>query len=262
MNHPDPGASQNGMRKIGIATLAATFIWLGASATGAGGSGDPGPAPEAERAAEATEETGAACLDRAVDAIQGRYERIRDFSARFEQTARPAHIGAGATEPMTSRGRVVVSKPARMRWSYEEPEPSLVVSDGETLWIYDPSFGEAQRLPVGEGVLSGAAVQFLLGEGKMRRDFEIALLECAPDRVGLELVPREPASYEKLRVVANPESGDVGRTEVHDLLGNITAVVFSEVQFDRDPPAETFRFDPPEGVSVIDLTAPGEAAGP
>jgi outer membrane lipoprotein carrier protein len=150
-----------------------------------------------------------------------------------------------------------VAKPARMRWSYESPEPSLVVSDGETLWIYDPGFREAQRLPVEQGFLSGAAVQFLLGQGDMRREFAISQIgACAPDRLQLELVPREPASYEKLRVVANPRTGDLAETEVHDLLGNVTAVAFSELEFNRDPAAATFRFDPPEGVTVVDLSQP------
>jgi len=200
------------------------------------------------------------CLERAVDAIQSRYESVRDFSARFEQTTRPAQLGAAAQSPVTSRGHVVVAKPARMRWSYETPEPSLVVSDGETLWIYDPGFREAQRLPVDQGFLSGAAVQFLLGQGDMRREFTISRVgACAPDRVQLELIPREPASYEKLRVVANPRTGDLAETEIHDLLGNVTVVAFSDLEFNRDPVAATFRFDPPEGVTVVDLSRPDAA---
>jgi outer membrane lipoprotein carrier protein len=143
-----------------------------------------------------------------------------------------------------------------MRWEYQEPEPSLVVSDGKTLWIYDPVFQEAQRLPVGQGFLSGAAIQFLLGEGEMRKSFEIGLVDCTPDTVELELVPREAASYEKLRVVANRATGDLTRTQVHDLLGNVTRVAFSEVLVNQSPPPETFRFEPPKGVQVIDLRAP------
>jgi len=61
-------------------------------------------------------------------------------------------------EETLTRGRVVFAKPGRMRWVYESPEPSLVVSDGETLWIYDPAAREAQRLPVTQGYLTGAAL--------------------------------------------------------------------------------------------------------
>lgn len=227
-----------GLRRSGAIGLLAGLVALAAPAADAG---EP------------------ACLGPTVDAIQARYESVRDFSARFEQTTRPAQLGGAGGEAVTSRGQVVVAKPARMRWTYESPEPSLVVSDGKTLWIYDPAFREAQRLPVDQGFLSGAAVQFLLGRGDMRREFAISLVgDCGADRVELELLPREPASYEKLRVVASPKTGDLAQTAVHDLLGNVTVVSFSDLAFNRDPPASTFRFEPPEGVTVVDLAgAPG-----
>jgi outer membrane lipoprotein-sorting protein len=33
-------------------------------------------------------------------------------------------------------------------------------------------------------------------------------------------------------------------------------VDFSELEVNLDPPAEVFRFDPPEGVRIIDLAPP------
>jgi outer membrane lipoprotein carrier protein len=211
------------------------------------------PAEEAPKAAD----PGDGCRDRAVAAVQRRYEGIRDLRARFAQKTRAVSIGSRAAEPTQSKGTVVVAKPSRMRWSYETPEPSLVVSDGETLWIYDPGFGEVQKLPAGGAALSGAALQFLLGRGDLRREFSIRLVSCEADAVELELTPREPASYEKLFIVVDPATGNVSRTRVDDLVGNSTLVEFSDLQVNLDPPAETFRFDPPAGVRVIELPAPG-----
>ncbi len=88
------------------------------------------------------------CRDAAVAALQQRYESARDFRADIVQTTRSVALGADSSEQMTSKGTVVFAKPGKMRWSYEEPEPSLVVSDGETLWIYDLVFREAEKLPV------------------------------------------------------------------------------------------------------------------
>lgn len=207
-------------------------------------------APGESRTGEAAE---AGCLDRTVDALQARYEGVRSVRARFVQTVRAAHTGGVAPEPVVSAGRMVVEKPARMRWSYEEPEESLVVSDGESLWMYDPAFGEAQRLPVGEGFLSGAAVSFLLGEGDLRRDFEISLVSCEEGSAELELVPREPATYERLHVVADPRDGTLSHTRVSDLLGNVTDVALSEIETNVATEPGTFRFEAPEGVSVIEL---------
>jgi outer membrane lipoprotein carrier protein len=140
-----------------------------------------------------------------------------------------------------------------MRWDYQEPEESLVVSDGEILWLYDPAFGEAQRLPMAGAFLSGAAIQFLLGEGDMLREFRVTELSCGEASVELELVPREPASYEKLRIVADPAGGDISRTVVVDLIGNVTEIDFTDLKVDQKLPDDFFRFVPPEGVKVVDL---------
>ncbi len=142
----------------------------------------------------------------------------------------------------------------RMRWSYEAPEPSLLVTDGATLWLYDPGQREVQRLALGDSpYLAGAAIQFLLGEGDIRRDFEVSAESCQADGRRLELLPREPASYEKLRIRVDPDSGEIDETTVIDLFGNATTVTFEDLQANLDPPASLFRFDPPPGVRVLDL---------
>jgi outer membrane lipoprotein carrier protein len=197
-----------------------------------------------------------ACVAAAVAAVQQRYEAISDLSARFEQRSRSVALGGGAAAETVSRGTVVFAKPGKMRWSYEEPEPSLVVSDGETLWLYDPTRAEVQRLSVSAGFVSGAAIQFLLGQGDMRRDFEVSALRCGPDAAELELVPRADATYEKLQILADLPSGQLRRTTVFDLLGNVTEVGFGDVRTNQSPGDDAFRFDPPEGVEVIEFDVP------
>ena len=197
------------------------------------------------------------CADAAVARVQRRYEGMRDLRARFEQTSLAVALGsAGAPAATASRGRVWFAKPGRMRWSYEAPEPSLVVSDGETLWVYDPTRAEAHRMPVDEGFLSGTAIQFLLGQGDLRVAFHVEARRCDPGAWELELRPRQPATYERLRLRIDAASGDVLETGIVDLLGNETRVAFSEIEVDAGAGPELFRFDAPEGVRVIDLGAP------
>ena len=214
-------------------------------------------AAPASAGGEAPVAAGGDCADRVAAALQRRYESVRDLSARFDQTTRSASLGGPGSET-SSRGRLVFAKPGRMRWSYEEPEPSLVVSDGSRLWIYDPGHREVQQLSVTDAYLSGAAVSFLFGQGKILRDFEIRALACGDLEATLELVPRQPATYEKLRARIDPRSGELVATTVFDLLGNATTVALHETRVNQDPAAELFRFEVPEGVHVIDLdAAPG-----
>ena len=196
-----------------------------------------------------------ACTRGAVDAVQKRYEAVVDLHAEFEQTSRSRLLG-GAASQTRSAGEVVFAKPGKMRWSYTEPEPSLVVSDGNWLWIYDPGAGEAQKLPVTDGAMSGAAVQFLLGEGEIELVFRVVRDACSETSANLTLWPREPASYEKLRIETDPRSGDLLATEITDLLGNVTRITFREIRTNQGAAPALFTFTPPEGVETIELAPP------
>ena len=208
------------------------------------------------QARPAAEETGAKhdCTDELATRVQQRYEAVKDLSARFEQTTRVASLhGSAHDAPSESSGEVVFQKPGKMRWSYEKPNPSLVVSDGEVAWFYDPASREAQRLRAGETLLTGGAMQFLLGRGDLRRSFLVQAKSCEGTSVALGLTPKEPASYEKLEIVVDRESGEVEESTVSDLVGNVTRVAFHNVRTNQGVAASLFQFTPPEGVRVIEL---------
>jgi outer membrane lipoprotein carrier protein len=194
--------------------------------------------------------------------VQARYEAIRDLEADFEQQTQSAIFGGEAlSEADPKTGRVVFAKPGRMRWTYVAPEPSVVVSNGRDLWIHDVEGGTATRLAVTQGYLTGAALQFLLGDGNILESFRVEALACEPTRVTLDLVPLNEASYERLGLVANPETGDIESSSVVDLFGNRTEIRFRRVQVNLEPPVETFEFEVPEGVEVIDYAAGGGEPG-
>jgi outer membrane lipoprotein carrier protein len=216
-------------------------IVLAAACAGAGAAAQPAPP--------------ASCGPEAAARVQARYDGIRSLRARFTQTTESVAFGGGDAAPAAApaSGRVEFAKPGRMRFEYETPEPSLVVSDGKTLWIYDPVAKEVQVLAVEGDFLSAAAIQFLLGEGRLTESFEVTATSCAPKRAELALRPRAEASYEQLDLVVDPTSGWIRETTVRDLLGNRTRVVFEDVEAGGEPDAARFRFEPPEGVRVLTL---------
>ena len=233
-----------------IAVVLAAAALAGARAAAQPAPGEPPPRPAPTQPAPGSPSCGPEVAAR----IQARYDGIRSLRARFEQTTQSVAFGGDsgpASEP--ARGRVEFAKPGRMRFEYETPEPSLVVSDGKTLWIYDPVAKEVQVLAVEGDFLSAAAIQFLLGEGRLQESFEVTAKSCAPERAELELRPRAEASYERIDLVADPKSGWIRETTVRDLLGNRTRVVFEDVEAGGEPDAARFRFEPPEGVRVLTL---------
>jgi len=198
------------------------------------------------------------CASAVAGKVQSHYEAISDWSASFRQTREAVSFGMGGAaraEPARA-GTVVLAKPGKMRWSYVSPEPSLFVTDGQVVWMYDPLLGEAQRLLDAGGLLSGAAVRFLMGQGDLADSFTITAVDCAASPVRLDLLPKKAASYERLALDVDSGTGRVAASTVTDLFGNRTTVAFSSVQMNTGPDPALFTFEPPEGVAVIDLEAP------
>ncbi len=198
------------------------------------------------------------CARELAAVVQARYDVVRNFKASFRQRTRSVALGGQSLgDDAPSEGTVVFSKPGRMRWRYTRPAPSEVISNGTTLWIVDPVAKEAQRLPVTEGYLTGAALEFLLGDGKLLETFDVTAVDCAANEqalVELVLDPKTDASYERLRLWANSTSGDIARTSLVDLFGNETEISFSKVVVNVPNEVGTFDYVPGPGVSVIDLT--------
>ena len=194
---------------------------------------------------------------RVAQAVQSHYESIQTLGASFEQRTESVVMGMSALSDLAdaevSRGRVLLGKPGLMRWTYTEPQPSLVVSDGRTLWVYDALARQVTRVPVGQQVLAGAALQFLLGEGSLLETFQIEASSCTPSSVVLDLQPIAPASYERLGLVADPKSGVIFETSIVDLFGNRTRIRFSDLITNQPIAPEQFEFVVPNGVEVNDL---------
>ncbi len=221
--------------------------------------------PAGTAAPESPEDLAGSCARQLASTIQSHYDAVADFSASFRQQTRSVTLGntsLGADAP--SSGTVQFAKPGKMRWRYELPTPSQVISNGTILWIYDSTTREAQRLPVTEGYLTGAALEFLLGDGKILDEFNVGAASCVPDdqdALELRLLPKKPSSFESLGLRAKRESGEILGTSLVDLFGNETSISFSDVRTNVHPSASTFEFEVPDGVRVIDLISAGQTSG-
>jgi len=220
--------------------LAFVLAWSAALPAAAGGA-VASPAPEPTAAGD--------CSAAVAARVQARYDGVQDLAAHFRQRT----LSPALSQTQVATGTVVFAKPGKMRWTYETPEPSIVVSDGHTLWMVDPEFKEVQVLPVGEGFLSGTAIDFLLGEGRIDEAFVVSARGCAEPIVDLHLVPREEATYAYLELRVDARSGDLRGTALEDLLGNHTEVWLDDVRTNQAPSPDAFVYVPSEEERVLRL---------
>lgn len=192
-----------------------------------------------------------------VEKVQRRYDGATDFRARFTQTLTSAAMG----RKTNSAGAVMFKKPGRMRWDYEKPERASYISDGNTLWLYEPDDQQAFKQSLSASQLP-AALAFLTGKGKLANEFDITLVDkspyAAPGEYVLSLSPKiaEP-QVKGLLFVVDPKAFDVRESVITDSQGNVNDLTFADIKTNTKIPDSDFKWSPPSGVRVIDTNKLG-----
>lgn len=190
-------------------------------------------------------------IDELIDALQVKYDSVRNFSAAFEQT----YAGGVLRTTLVERGTVMIKKPGKMRWRYTSPEEKLFVSDGASLYSYLPIDRQVivGAVPSGDSVSTPAL--FLAGRGDLSHDFSAAYddaAEAPPGAWAVELTPaRSDVDYTRLTLVVDRESLSVTQVRATDFQGAVSTFTFSDLKENQEMPDDLFAFTIPPGVEVI-----------
>jgi outer membrane lipoprotein-sorting protein len=194
--------------------------------------------------------------DEIVRKLQARYDTTKAFRADFRQETIVRAVG----QSEEALGTVAFKKPGKMRWDYRTPQAQLIVSDGKTLWIYQPADRQALKAPFKAAFVSTTPISFLTGVGKIGDDFtaEPDARGCADDRVYVRLVPKGTPDVGALALGVTRATFDIVEARVIDPIGNMTTLTFSNVERNVAIPDDEFHFELPPGVDVVG--APGAGA--
>ena len=182
-------------------------------------------------------------------ALQARYQGVKDFSADFVQTYRGGVLRTQTRE----RGTVTVKKPGRMRWVYTSPEKKEFVSDGVKVYSYIPQDKQVMVTSVPADDQATTPALFLAGKGDVARDFTAAYVDSTiPGAVALKLTPRksEP-EYEYLVVTLDPQTLQIRALTTRDRQGGESTLTFTNLKENRGLTDKEFAFRIPRGVNVV-----------
>jgi outer membrane lipoprotein carrier protein len=182
--------------------------------------------------------------------VQGYYEKTKDLEASFVQT----YTYSAAGRSQTSRGTLRVKKPGKLRWDYVDPAKKTIVVNGSRLVQYEPEENQAYVDEHFDASAMSAAVTFLLGKGKLEREFDLSLSPKAGGR--LVLTPRKADARVEQIVLTISESGEVTDTRVVDGSGNVNEIAFQNLRRNVGLKDDVFVLDLPKDVHRV--KAPGQ----
>lgn len=168
----------------------------------------------------------------------------RDLRADFRQELVSGSLGAAVAE----RGRLVLSRPGRMRWDYRSPERKVALVEGDRTLLY---LAEDRQAYEGSLADTGGLLPVLLAG--TRPLAELFRAERVPgDGMLLRLVPRgSEESFEQVTLRLRPGDFAIERAEVVDRTGNRVVYSFSKLERNRGVDASVFRFTPPPGTDIV-----------
>lgn len=178
----------------------------------------------------------------AAEDLQQLLEPINSLQAGFTQVERGED--GEVIADLSQKGHMKMSRPGRMRWTVEGEFGQQVITNGETLWLYDPDLEQVTVQSVGEDTLA----LLLVGDfQQLSGAYDITRGEAADSFI---LKPREPSdTYQQVTFAFDnrlPKS-----IAVLNNLGEQTVIEFQRMELNPSLDPAQFNFQTPEGVEEI-----------
>ena len=153
-----------------------------------------------------------------------------------------------------SAGRVLMQRPGRFRWDYQQPHARAIVADGQKLWLYEADLEQVIIRQLEDGIGDTPAA-LLTGRQDVLERFTISKSWQADGIQWVALAPKAAAAdFAAVRLAF--DGPKLVSLELDDRLGQRTRLDFSRVELNPRLDDRSFRFDIPPGADVIDDSAP------
>ncbi len=150
----------------------------------------------------------------------------------------------------TSTGMLYLQQPGKFHWAYKSPYEQQIISDGESLWIYDVDLEQITIRAIDENMEQTPA-GIILGKTDIHRFFMQKKLGDIEGYTWIELKPRDDETqYNYIKLGFNEQS--LGMMIIDDNLGQTTRIDFEQVARNTELQPGLFTLELPDSVDVID----------
>ena len=171
----------------------------------------------------------------------------QSFEAFFDQTTT---ITALDLEDKAN-GKVWFSHPAKMRWQYLQPRHYEFITNGKTLWFYQPrekqvSIGNAQKV-----FKDGVGSAFLSDFSSVRKNNTCTIESVTDQTIIIKLVPKKTTPrVSVIQIQLSKDTFNIEQVTTWNQQNDTTDFEFQKIHFAPSHPA-MFEFTPPKGITII-----------
>jgi outer membrane lipoprotein carrier protein len=174
--------------------------------------------------------------------LSERLSKNEGFSADFSQTV-TAPDGEVIQE---AKGTAEIARPNMFRWFTDFPDESELVSDGSSVWFYEPFM---EQVSIFSQEQATGQTPFVLLTRDRKNDWDNYEVKQKDNRFVLK--PVDKNTTQGLFVIEVTGKGKIESFSVIDQDGQTSEFTFTSMNLSA-PSEDTFTFTPPEGVEVYD----------
>ncbi len=185
---------------------------------------------------------GAVAQDNPTAMLLEQLKGLETLSGNFKQTQKDSE-GELISD---AEGEFSMARPGNLYWKTTSPYEQLLVSNGESLWLYDADLEQVTVSPVGERLKNSPAVIFT--DDLMTIEQEYLIVHN--DNGSYSLRPRqEDSGFQRVDLFFSDKV--LSAMQLLDGFGQETHFQFEQVQVNSTLSSERFEFTAPEGADIL-----------
>ncbi|MFC0669267.1 outer membrane lipoprotein chaperone LolA [Azotobacter chroococcum] len=183
--------------------------------------------------------------ERSIQRLTQLLDQAQTLTARFSQLT----LDGSGTQLQETSGEMALKRPGLFRWHTDAPLEQLLVSNGETVWLYDPDLEQVTIRSLDQRLTHTPALLLSGDISKIGENFDITHKE-AGGVVDFILKPKaKDTLFDNLRL--SFRNGVVNDMQLIDGVGQRTNILFFGVKMNQSIDTAQFNFKVPEGTDVI-----------
>lgn len=146
-------------------------------------------------------------------------------------------------------GNFALSRPNSFRWEMTKPFNQLLISNGQTLTLWDADLNQATQRSA-KGLLENTPAALLLGNAEVFNQFTFA---NAGEKDGLDWLTATPKNkdgqFAKIEIAFSGKAP--AKLVITDAFGGVSSVTLSSLELGKTPAPSSFQFTLPKGADLI-----------
>jgi outer membrane lipoprotein carrier protein len=177
--------------------------------------------------------------------LMNKLATLEFFSANFNQQV----LDADGNELQNALGTLVVQKPNLVHWKTAEPDESLIVSDGLTLWFFDPFVEQVSAYLLEKALMNTPILLLTSSDPSMWQHYSVSSMN---ENNYLIHANDNNAQVKTLELRFEEGSNVLDSFTILDATGQLSIFKLSQFDVEKSPENSQFIFEIPEGVELDD----------